>query len=94
MEVGFKNLKNCYQKKKKIGNKSYFAKKFAVTNIIKVLQFFIDNVFVMFVGYVFQQTVDILMGTNCGPLLANLFHYWYEADFIQGLLQKNEKKLT
>jgi hypothetical protein len=81
-------------KKKKIGNKSYFAKKFAVTNIIKVLQFFIDNVFVMFVGYVFQQTVDILMGTNCGPLLANLFHYSYEADFIQGLLQKNEKKLT
>ena len=93
MEVGFKNLKNCYQKKK-IGNKSYFAKKFAETNIIKVLQFFIDNVFVMFVGYVFQQTVDILMGTNCGPLLADLFHYSYEADFIQGLLQKNEKKLT
>ena len=93
MEVGFKNLKNCYQKKK-IGNKSYFAKKFAETNIIKVLEFFIDNVFVMFVGHVFQQTVDILMGTNCGPLLANLFHYSYEADFIQGLLKKNEKKLT
>jgi hypothetical protein len=31
------------------------------------------------------------MGTNCAPLLADLF-LSYEADFIQGLLKKNEKK--
>jgi hypothetical protein len=34
------------------------------------------------------------MGTNCAPLLADLFLYSYEADFIQGLLRKNEKKLA
>jgi hypothetical protein len=34
------------------------------------------------------------MGTNCAPLLAYLFLYSYEEDFIQGLLQKNEKKLA
>ena len=34
------------------------------------------------------------MGTNCAPLLADLFFYSYEADFIQGLLKKNEKKLA
>jgi hypothetical protein len=34
------------------------------------------------------------MGTNCAPLLADLFLYSYEADFIQGLLKKNEKKLV
>ena len=45
-------------------------------------------------GCVFQQTVDIPMGTNCAPLLADLFLYSYEADFIQGLLNKSEKKLT
>jgi hypothetical protein len=33
------------------------------------------------------------MGTNCA-LLADLFLYSYEADFIQGLLKKNEKKLN
>ena len=33
------------------------------------------------------------MGTNCVPLLADLFLYSYEADFIQGLLKK-EKKLA
>jgi hypothetical protein len=34
------------------------------------------------------------MGTNCAPLLADLFLYSCEADFIQGLLKKNEKKLA
>ena len=33
------------------------------------------------------------MSTNCAPLLVHLFLYLYEADFIQGLLKKNDKKL-
>ena len=59
-----------------------------------MLEFLIDNIFVFFGGRVFQQTVGIPMGTNCAPLLADLFLYSYEADFIQGLLKKNEKKLA
>ena len=59
-----------------------------------MLEFFIDNIFVIFGGRVFQRTVGIPMGTNCAPLLAGLFLYSYEADFIQGLLKKNEKKLA
>ena len=55
-----------------------------------MLEFLIDNIFVMFSGRVFQQAV----GTSCALLLADLFLYSYEADFIQGLLKKNEKKLT
>ena len=34
------------------------------------------------------------MGTNCVHLLANLFLYLYEADCIQGLLKRKEKKLA
>jgi hypothetical protein len=34
------------------------------------------------------------MGTNCARLLADLFLYSYEADFIHVLLKKNEKKLA
>jgi hypothetical protein len=48
----------------------------------------------MFGGRTFQQTVGIIMGVNCAPLLTDLFLYWYEADFIQGFLKKNEKKLA
>jgi hypothetical protein len=34
------------------------------------------------------------MGTNYAPLLSDLFLYSYEADFMHGLLKKNEKKLA
>ena len=34
------------------------------------------------------------MGTSCGPFLADVFLYSYEAGFIQRLLKKNEKKLA
>ena len=50
--------------------------------------------FAIFGGRVFQQTVGIPMGTNCVPLLADLFLCSYEADFIHELLKKNEKKLA
>jgi hypothetical protein len=60
-----------------------------------MLEFLIDNIFAMFGGRVFQQKVGIHRYTNFGyKLLADLFLYSHEADFIQGLLKKNEKKLA
>ena len=70
------------------------ARKGHETDIINMLEFFIDNIFVFFGGRVFQQTVGIHMATNCASPLADLFRYSYEAEFIQGLLKKNEKKLA
>jgi hypothetical protein len=85
-------------------NRSYFVKikkkysdstkKFSESDIINMFEFLNDNIFVIFGGRVFQQTVGIPMGTNYAPLLADLFLYSYEADFIQGLLKKKEKKLA
>ena len=34
------------------------------------------------------------MSTNCAPLFSDLFLYSYEADFIQGILKQNGKKLA
>ena len=34
------------------------------------------------------------VGTNCAPLVIDLFLYSYEAGFIQRILKKNEKKLA
>jgi len=67
------------------------TKKFSQTDILNILEFLIDNIFVMFGGRVFKNTVGILMGTNFAPLLVDLFLYWYEADFIQGLLKKTKR---
>jgi hypothetical protein len=80
-------------------DKSYFVKHHSdstkqFSDIFNMFEFLIDNIFVMFGGQVFQQTAGIPMGTNYAPLLADLFLYSYEADFIQGLLKKNEKKLA
>jgi hypothetical protein len=59
-----------------------------------LLELLIDNIFVIFGGSVFQQTVAIPMDTNCALLPADLFLYSYEADFMLGLLKKNEEKLA
>ena len=82
-------------------DRSYFVKKdhsdstkqFSETDIINMLEFLIDSMFI-FDRRVFQQTVGIPMGTNCAPFLTDLFLCWYEADVIQGLLKKNENKLA
>ena len=47
----------------------------------------------MFGEQIFQQTIGIPMETNCTPLLADLFLYSYESEFIQSLL-RSEKKTT
>ena len=68
--------------------------KYTEDDIINMLEFIVDNIFVVFGGKVFQQIVGILMGTNCAPLLADIFLYSYEAEFIQSLLSTGKKKLA
>jgi hypothetical protein len=58
------------------------TKKFSETDIFNILEFLIDNIFAMFGGRVFQQTVGIPLSTNYAPLLTDLFLNSHEADFI------------
>ena len=58
---------------------------------ISMLEFLIDTIFVSFGGILFQQVVDMPMGTNCAPLLADLFLYSYESEFLQKLVK--DKKI-
>jgi hypothetical protein len=51
-----------------------------------MLEFLINNICVSFGGILFQQVVGIPMGTNCAPLLADLFLYSYESEFLQKLV--------
>ena len=59
-----------------------------------MLDFLIDNIFVEFGGRIFQQTIGIPVGTNCAPLLADVFLYSYEADFKQGLVKVGKTRLA
>ena len=46
---------------------------FSETDIIKILDFLIDDIFVTFEGRVFQHNIGVSMGINCTPLLVDLF---------------------
>ena len=52
--------------------------------------FLMENIYVQFDGMVYQQIVGIPMGTNCAPLIADLFLYCYERDFMSNL-QKSKR---
>ena len=49
-----------------------------------------ENIYVQFGDMVYQQIVGIPMGTNCAPLIADLFLYCYERDFMSNL-QKSKR---
>ena len=68
--------------------------KYTEDDIINMLEFLAVNIFVVFGGKDFQQIVGIPMGTNCAPLLADIFLYSYEAEFIQSLLSTGKKKVA
>jgi hypothetical protein len=59
-----------------------------------MLEYLIENIFVMLNGYAFQQTLGILTGTNYGSLLGDIFLYSSEADLMQGFFRENKKKLA
>ena len=70
---------------------SDFKHKYTEDEIIKMLEFLVDNNFVVLAGKVSQQTVGIPMGTNCEPFLADNLPYSYEAEFIQSLLSAGKQ---
>ena len=97
----FKNGNRRYKYLVLRHEETYFVKehsdsksKYSEDDIIKMLEFLVDNIFVVFAGKVFQQTVGIPMGTNCAPLIADIILYSYEADFIQSLLSTEKKHLA
>ena len=70
----------------KVGRyKSYFTNdtfngnnKYTANDICKMTDYFMDNVYVKFARQLFLRTIGIAVGTNCAPLLVDLFLYSYE----------------
>ena len=73
---------------------SVSKRKYTEEDIITVLEFLVDNIFVVFAGKVLQQIIGIPKGTNCAPLPADIFLNSYEAEFIQVLLLAGRKRLA
>ena len=54
------------------------------------LHYLLDNIFIRFGSKLYRQIVGIPMGTNCAPLLADLFLLCYERDFMLSLSDDNQ----
>ena len=82
-EISKKNFISVYSRNAKWTNLPrkntiFFNKK----EIIYMLHWLINNIFVTFGDKLFQQKIGIPMGTDCAPFLANLFLFEHEFKWI------------
>ena len=83
----------------KVGrNKSYFTSdplngdnKYTANDICKINEFSVDNIYVRFGRQLFRQMVGIPVGI---PLLADLFLYSYENEFLDKLIKEGKRRLA
>ena len=68
--------------------KKYHA--WSCQNVSDALTFLLDNFFIRFGTKLYRQVVGIPMGTNCAPLVADLFLFRYERDFMMSLSDDNQ----
>ena len=54
-------------------------------NVCEALIYLLDNIYIRFSTKLYRQIVGIPMVTNCVPLVADLFLFCYERDFMTSL---------
>ena len=54
------------------------------------IHYLLDNIFIRFGSKLYRQIVGITMGTNCAPLVADLFLFCYERDTMLSLSDTNQ----
>ena len=97
-----RNESNRYTHIKITSGKGYFIDTinpggdnlYTADQICRMVEFLIDNIFVKFGGCLFRQVIGIPMGTNCAPLLADLFLYSYESEFLDNMIRGGHRKLA
>ena len=65
---------------------------FTCLECINALEFLLDNIFVRFGNTIYRQIIGIPMGTNCAPLIADLFLYCYESQFMAKIYKDPNKE--
>ena len=54
-----------------------------------MIEFLVDSVFVQVGNKGFRKRVGKSMGTDCAPLLANLYLFYYEYLYMKNLIKSN-----
>ena len=58
--------------------------------VCEALVYLLDNIFIRFGTKLYRQTIGIPMGTNCASIVADLFLFCYERDFMKPLSRENK----
>ena len=59
-------------------------------NVCDALLFLLGNIYIRFSTKLYRQIVGIPMGTKCAPLVADLFLFCYERNFMRYLSSDNQ----
>ena len=70
------------------GHKGY--KSWPCQNVCDALSYLLDNIYIKFGNTLYRLIVGIPMGTNCAPLVADLFLFCYERVFMSSLSGNNQ----
>ncbi len=66
------------------------ARLFSYESLNELVKFLINNAFLANGRELWRQQIGIPMGTNCAPVLANLFLYDYEQAYISSLVEAKD----
>ena len=66
----------------------------ACDDLIKHVNFIIDNSYIKFDDKCYRQIIGIPMGTNCAPHVANIFLHVFEYEFIDDLILESLRDIT
>ena len=61
-----------------------------VKYVCDALVYLLDNIFIRFGTKLYRQTIGIPMRTNRAPLVADLFRFCYEREFMKSLKGENQ----
>ena len=64
-----------------------------LSEVCEVLTFLLDNIYSRFGSKLYRQILSIPMGSNCAPLVGNLYLFCYDRDFKLCLSEGNQSNV-
>ena len=59
-------------------------------DVMEMLQYLLDNIYVKYMNSIFRQIIGVHMGTDCAPDLANLFLFVFEYKYVMNLINMGD----
>ena len=67
---------------------------YCLVKVCDALVYLLENIFIRFETKLKRQTIGIPMGTNCEPLVAYLFLFCFERDFMKSLSRESQADIV